>query len=588
MDEDELVQQLGLLLTQVRVSRMALENIERSTGRFAGLALAASAAPDRPAFGAPPMVDGALKVYVVNVDDLVAAAPGGGILETLLGGVGRLVGGLVGGIAGGVLGGITVPYVVDRLAATVRSVERIVDRLLTTMGLSQADWRVVLGLRPDASERVPAPPPEPPSPLTAGLGDMLGRLAPEQVVVIVQALTRVVDALVLLVPLAVGAVATLVSTVGDLRLEIVEWIGFALRNLLLLRAVAVAVLSDVAGLVAPVAATVLTAVARIADAVLSGVGALLARVVVAAFSSARILAGGLTASINAAVDFLTGTVLPLLNYFQQTTVFRLFAWFVTAVPAMLTALAAAAGRPVSATESASLTGLSAAGVALLGAPVPPAPTTTRLTATSILAALGPGEIAALDAELQAIGATARTATAGSLSAARSAVTDTADALRDAAVRSTTSLSGVLDDQLRVARGHITELDAVQRDAEAAAARRPETTIDRIAESYRGWLTGGGMQLLLGEITRHFATTPPEGEAAARSVPGRVLAGVADAQGRHDVVVEVGEVVIELAAPAGAAGAGASVAPDPAALLVAVRDVEARGGTLDDLVPVGVV
>ena len=37
--EDQIVAQMGLLLTQVRYSRIALEHIERATTRYAGIAL---------------------------------------------------------------------------------------------------------------------------------------------------------------------------------------------------------------------------------------------------------------------------------------------------------------------------------------------------------------------------------------------------------------------------------------------------------------------------------------------------------------------------------------------------------------------
>ncbi|MGE3620669.1 MAG: hypothetical protein AB7L84_09415 [Acidimicrobiia bacterium] len=586
MDE-EIIQQMGLLLTQVRVARMSLEHIERSTSRFAGLALQATTGGiDRPAFGAPPLIDGALKVYVVNIGDLVEAAPGGGFLETLMGGVGRFVGGLVGGIAGGVVGGVAVPYTVDRLASLVESVERITTRLLTTLGLSQSEWRALLGLNAEGTGRLPPRPAEPPGPISIGVGELIGRMAPAQVVTIVEALTRVVDALVLLVPLAVGAVASLLSTLGDLRLQIVEWIGFALRMFLLLRAVAVAVLADTASLVAPIATAVLGAVARMADVVLAGLGALLASAVTGAMTTVRILAGGLASAINAAVSFITGTILPLLNYFQGTPLVRLVAWFATALPSMLVALAAAAGRPVSSTAEAQLNARSREGLAVLGAAGPPIPVPTTLSAGDIIAALGPTAERDLQDELARLGGTARRATGESLDAATAVITDTAGALRTAARRSTTTLGGVLEEQLGAARGHIAALDRVMTSAEGVAARRPEaTTIDRIAGSYREWLTGGGLQQLLGAISRHFATTPAEGEPG-RTVPGRVLQGFVDAEGRHDVIVEVGEVVIELGAPATPSTAaldGGGAGPDAA--LARLTHIASRGGTIDDVLPV---
>jgi hypothetical protein len=589
VDEDQVVQQMGLLLTQVRVARMSLEKIEHATGQYAGLALTAAAAgPDRPAFGAPPLLDGALKVYVVNIDDLVAPAPGGGIIETLFGGIGRFLGGFIGGLAGGVIGGVSAPYIVGRLAAAIASVERITQRLLTTMGFTTAEWRALLGLNAQGTGRLPAPPPAPPSPVAVGIGDLLSRMAPEQVVAVVNALTHVVDALVLLVPMAVGAVAALISTLGDLRLEIVEWVGFALRMLLLLRAVAIAVLADTASLVAPIAATVLGAVARMADVVLSGLARVLASAVTGALSTVRVLAGGVAGAINTAVAFLTGTVLPLLNFFMSLPIMRLIGWFTTALPTMLIALSQAAGRPVSAADATALRALSAGGAAFLTAAPVTAPTTTALTATDILSGLDAAGEARIQADIAALGAEARRTTRASIDAASTVLTDTAGALRTAAARSTTTLGDAIEREVGTARGHIKTLDSALADAEGVARRRPETTLDRIAGSYRQWLTGGGLNELLGAITEHFARTPADGEAAARSVPGRILSGFVDAQGRHDVIVEVGEVVIELAPrPAEAAALTPTGGGHPAALLSAVRDVEARGGTADDLVPVGV-
>jgi hypothetical protein len=591
MDEDQVIQQMGLLLTQVRVARMSLENIEHATGQYAGLALTAAAAgPDRPAFGAPPLIEGALKVYVVNIADLVAPESGGGVIETLLGGVGRLVGGFLGGLAGGVIGGISAPYIVGRLAAAIQGIEHITDRLLTTLGLAPADWRALLGLNPDATGKLPTPPPAPPSPVSIGIGDLLSKVAPEQIVTVVNAITHVVDALVLLVPLAVGAVASLISTLGDLRLEIVEWIGFALRMLLLLRAVAIAVLADTASLVAPIAAAVLGAVAGMADTVLSGLASLLASAVTGALSTVRILAAGVAAAINAAVLFLTGTVLPLLNYFMGTPLIRLVAWFTTALPTMLIALARAAGRPVSGTDASELKALSARGVGLLGAGPTAVPPPTTLSAKDVLAALSSTAENDIRDQITNLGAEARRVTGASITSVTGVVTTTATALRTAAAQSTTTLGSTIDEEVGVAKGHIKALDTALADAEGVARRRPETTLDRIAESYREWLTKGGMSQLLGAISSHFATTPADGDAAARSLPGRILAGAVDAEGRHDVIVEVGEVVIELAprpSEAAVPGPQAAAGGDPGALLSALRDVQARGGDEEDLIPVGV-
>ncbi len=86
MNEDMIIMQIGLILTQLRAARRAVEMIERSTANYAGGTFVQAAALGA-RFGAPPLENGALRVYVVNINDL---APGGGtFLEQILGGVGR-------------------------------------------------------------------------------------------------------------------------------------------------------------------------------------------------------------------------------------------------------------------------------------------------------------------------------------------------------------------------------------------------------------------------------------------------------------------------------------------------------------------
>src|SRR5438093_6604404 len=113
---------MGLILTQLRYTRRAMEEVERSTARYGGAAFTAAFAAG-PRFGEPPLQDGALMVYVVNINDL-APGTGGGLLEGLLGGIGRLFGGLFGGLVGGTIGGVALPYMiyqVRRIAETVDS-----------------------------------------------------------------------------------------------------------------------------------------------------------------------------------------------------------------------------------------------------------------------------------------------------------------------------------------------------------------------------------------------------------------------------------------------------------------------------------
>lgn len=582
--DDEIIQQMGLLLTQMRVTRLSLESIERSTSRFTGLALLGSGSgvggSGGGPFAPPPLLDGALKVYVVNPGDFVAPA-GGGFGETILGGLGRFLGGLLGGTVGGVLGGLQIGTVLDRLARTVESLERTVQLLVTNVGLRPDEWRRLLGLNAAGTERA-SPPPDRPSPLALSLAGVLDRIPTDQLVTIVALATRAVDGLVLLVPLATGALGTLLAGVGDLRVEIVGWMSFALRNLLLLRAVAVAVLVDTASLVTPIATTVLATLTRLVDLVLRGATSLLADAVGTAFTTARVLARGLTASVNTAIGFVVGTVLPLLNFVQQTPLVRLFAWFVTALPAMLGALAAAAGSPLSRSDNDNLAALSASGAAFLSAPLPDAPRTTSLDASLVLGALDPAAQRAVVDEITRLGASTRSAVAPVLGEVERAVTTTASDLRGLAGRANTTFATTLTSEIATARQQSAELAAAVGGSAGQGQRSQSPTLDQIATSFRTWLTGGGLALLMGEMTRYFATAP----APPGSLPNRVLQGFVDAEGRHDVVIEVGEVVIDVTGPAPAGPAAAATPPDGPTTTLLGLEARARGGTVDDLLPVG--
>src|SRR5512140_1463145 len=125
MDE-EIITQLGLILGQLRFTRRAVEDIERSTARYGGFSFATALAAG-PRFGEPPMVNGALKVYVININDLAPGSGIGGFLEGLLGGIGRFFGGFLGGIVGGTISGVALPYIIAQMDRITARIERILQ-----------------------------------------------------------------------------------------------------------------------------------------------------------------------------------------------------------------------------------------------------------------------------------------------------------------------------------------------------------------------------------------------------------------------------------------------------------------------------
>src|SRR5437879_1804869 len=127
MDEEQaLIGQIGLLLTQLRYARRALEDIERSTARYGSIDFTgALAAGTR--FGAPPLLDGALKVHVVNLNDLTTGGGISGFLENLLGGVGGFFGNFFSGLVGGAISGLRMPEVVGQIVQLADKLERIAN-----------------------------------------------------------------------------------------------------------------------------------------------------------------------------------------------------------------------------------------------------------------------------------------------------------------------------------------------------------------------------------------------------------------------------------------------------------------------------
>src|SRR4051794_32083986 len=128
MDDDQIVTQMGLLLTQLGAVRRAIEDIARATSRYAGFAFADAFTPGT-GFGTPPMRGGALLVYVSNISDLVSGGGVTGFFEGLLGGIGRFFGGLFGGLISGTIGGVLLPVMIAQVDSIVGNICDILDRL---------------------------------------------------------------------------------------------------------------------------------------------------------------------------------------------------------------------------------------------------------------------------------------------------------------------------------------------------------------------------------------------------------------------------------------------------------------------------
>ena len=389
MDGEEIVQQLGLLLSQVRYARHSLENIERSTSRYAGLALTAAAGgPTGTPWGAPPMIDGALKVYVVNINDLTAESGLGGILEGLLGGAGRLLGGFFGGLFGGTLGGVAFPWMLHEVRKMLEEAHAILDRVgikkgqeakktpadatadAAKKGAGSNDMGTLLGQAGSLATTVDsisglftAAAGGGPGGSKSSTGGPFGSgpfaETAQRILRIVQGVSHVVNGLILLVPMLVGAFASLLMRIDDIKLAIVDMLQFALRNALLLRAAVLATVFDTVAMAGRLAGAVIGIVSTAIGTVLESIFRIVHDAVVAVIAAIRLVSTGLAGTIDQLMIFLRDGVGPLLVWLGTTRIFRLVFHLAEVLPLVLPALATITGRSLSPAETKALTAAAA-------------------------------------------------------------------------------------------------------------------------------------------------------------------------------------------------------------------------------------
>jgi hypothetical protein len=582
MDGDEqVIAQMGLLLTQVRYSRIALEHIDRATTQYAGIALSIPGGAGAAALGAPPLIDGALKVYVVNINDLTAGPGIGDMLAGVIGGAGRFLGGFFGGLGGGAISGLAFPYLFAQMTHIVDTLERILNRLgvdrsggegtagggsdlsimaqLGTLGQTLRDVAAVF--RAAAPEGPVAPPP-----VTSSVHTYLD---------LVRGLSNVVNGLILLVPLLIGALASFLIRLDDIKLAIVDMLQFGLRNVLLLRAAVLAVVLDTLSLAGRLAASIVGIVATAIDTVLESIFRVIHVGLEAVLVALRIASTGIKNTIDALMLFLRDGVGALLIFLGNLRVFRLVVHMAQVLPAILPAIARIVDRPLSPIESAALG--RAAGIAMPSGAGPAAPVPIASFPDLAATLLPPTAQADLIGRVDTLGRTIRDESRVSFGAVQGALGAIGTRMRDAVGTLDTGLDETLNARLGRARGHAQELANSLQAAENVARTRPSTGLEAIASAYEGWLRGGGLATLMGQLEAHFGAT--SAAAGRGSIAGRVVAGVAEDAGSRSVVVEIGEVTIDLGEPGpgaeGAAAAGPSF--DYQALIERQQNIEDRAG-----------
>lgn len=557
MAEDELITQLGLLLTQTRYARRALEDIERATATYATFTFTSVAAAG-PKFGEPPLLNGALKVHVVNLSDLTPGQGLGGLLEGLLGGVGRFLGNLPGGLVGAT---VSTPALIA-VMPTIDSIAERVERILKLLGIGAA-------AAPTAGPPTGASPPadggaNPIVTLTAiksavdaltGLflaaggrpgsaartsdlmrtpeSDRWLRLADTSVVVL-SATARLVDGLTLALPVVIGSISWLITRLGDIRQALAETIRFALRNALVLRGGLGVIAFDTLALLARMAATVVGVLATTLDGMLAPLFGAVREALKAAFELGDILGQALKSTVDKLLNWLVPTVDTVLRDLGDLRVFRVLTHVIRVLPAILPPIyELATDHPLGTTDADALR--RAADLKFLdaltpgtGAPAPARP--LPVPDLHVEKALVDRAIGAVDVMRNSWSTGTQQARAFARTELRGLDDQLMKASKAEAQRSGTLLGGRLDEVRK-------QGDELAASVIVGERVRSDTGLEAIATAYESWLTGGGLSTLLGKITEHF--TSPEGRAG---VPRRIAEAALDPP---RATVQIDEVLIDL-------------------------------------------
>ena len=551
MDED-LLTQMGLMLTQLRYARRALEDIERSTARYAGFAFA-SALQAGPAFGAPPMLDGALRVHVVNINDLQPGTGFGGFLESLLGGVGRFFGGLLGGFVGGTISGFNLVGVITSMLELARRVERILGVLGLPLGedaekkkgsepastLSEQLKEItnvikaLTGLFTSASN--PDKAGEIVKPKTDAGIQWLEIFRTAQA--LVQDISRVVTGLIILIPTLIGALASIIVHLRDIQKEILSLLQFLMKEIFLLRGVVLFTLWDTIAGAAHLAARVLETLSTALQTIIVSIGGIFTKIFDAGLAILKFLAEGLKNTVNALLTWLVGTIGVVLTGLGNSKIFRVVVYLVQVLPELLPNLLRLLDKPVEPVDKdvlkKAIDGLNAdvkwppEGKTLADM-IPKFPELKETLAPAT-------EVAGLGDKVKAAFDGVKTDLKTAFDASIKALNNIGNQLDE--VKKDKSFLDALDAREATLRDSSEKLAKTLADAQKQLAERPKTGLETIAKAYEDWLTNNGMKSILDQLATYFKESPNAGAFAPPLPPTTVE--------RPRATVEIKELVIEL-------------------------------------------
>jgi hypothetical protein len=549
MNPDDIVTQLGLLLSQWRYSRRAIEDIERSTAKYTGLAFAPLFA-EGAKFGQPPMMNGALRVYVVNINDLTEP-PAGGLLEGLMGGAGRFLGGLIGGIAGGTVSGVLFPWVVSSLAKITANLDSIlvkIDRIMSHFQTKPKDPDK--NVSPDSAGSMVSGLPG----LSAVLNDVTALLRSangekltdtkaepskgvDQVLRLLKEVSGIVDGLILLLPILNGFMASLIVRLDSIKLAVVELLEWLVRNILLLRGLVLVVILDT-----------LAQAARLAGNLLHIAAGMLRDVLKSAFDIVKNLLTTVMTVLSWVGTAVKGIMTDLMEWLRtglgnflialgNMPVIQFLFHIVDSLPNLLPALIRLLNpdKPITSTEMTALQGMK-----------PLTFTMTPLTGgTAAAGAITPfPDLTKHLPDPRDVGKTIDDSGEFMIDQSGKMIDSVSNRLQQAAnTLKTADFDKGIADHLKTVKDRAGEFAGTLRDARKdAVAGDVDSGIAKIARAYEDWLEHGGLETLLTNITAHFQRDA--------SLPEKLKAGAQPDTPRATVQIDQVEIVIE--PPSGAA------------------------------------
>jgi hypothetical protein len=465
-----------------------------------------------------------------------------------------LIGGLPGSFAAGLIAGFNLPGMILRIQSIADTIERILIRL----GISLADDK-------DKDKAKDKDNKKPSADLATQLKDVkdiakaftalfeaasspdkagktLDPVTPagERWLAIlrtadslIRGATRVIEGLVILIPIAIGALASVIVHLRDIQAAVLGLLQFLLKELFLLRGVVLFTLYDT-----------IAAAARLGAGVLSILGGALQTILT---SISNLFVKLFDASLDALLKWLIDAVGTVLLALGDSKIFRVVVHLVQVLPAVLPPLVLLVREvTIDTTDLKKAADLVIKDPQFTGKlsdsiPIPEFPDlSTTLAPKTDVGALGDKLSKAFDGVKTDL-ASAFESSIGALGR----IGDTLDNLKK-----DESFLKALETRENTLRTNATALADALSAAQSKLAERPETGLEKIATAYEDWLKGKGLETIVDNINAFFAKSSDTSAIMPTPVP----------PDRPRATVEIKELVIDLGTPK-------EKAPEPGAPIV---------------------